>query len=128
MHISALARFARKLSGLDERRDHAVRAPVDLGENARFGFLTFKNGDDQRVAFYFMKLSRIRLYFHFNYSSINRFESRLYAFVSLNPRPVLNRRASLAFLRLARFGFALVIEFLATRDSQFTFYQVAFEV
>src|SRR5262245_50870668 len=64
MHVGALSRFASKLPGLDERRDHALRAPVDLGENAPFRLLTFKNGDNQRVALNFMKLPRIRLYFH----------------------------------------------------------------
>src|SRR5262249_40453206 len=64
MHVGALSRFASKLPGLYERRDHALRAPVDLGENAPFRLLTFKNGDDQRVALNFMKLPRIHLYFH----------------------------------------------------------------
>jgi hypothetical protein len=48
--------------------------------------------------------------------------------MSFNPRSILDCRASLAFLRLARFGFALVVELLAARDGQLTFYQGAFEV
>src|SRR4030095_13566612 len=64
MHVGALSRFAGKLPGLEERRDHALRAFVDLGENPPFTLLTLKNGDNQRVALYFMKLPRIRFYFH----------------------------------------------------------------
>src|SRR5262245_431863 len=64
MHVGALARFAAELPCRDERRDDAIRATVDLGENAPFRLLTFKNCDGQRVALYVIKLPRIRLYFH----------------------------------------------------------------
>src|SRR5262245_40297488 len=120
MHVGALSRFASKLPGLDERRDHALRTPVDLGENAPFRLLTFKNGDDQRVALNFMKLPRIRLYFHLitpqkdslewgvgnkdvtfpiPHSPLPTPHSPLPIPHGLfNPRPVFNRHAGLALL------------------------------